>query len=335
MAGVTYLQRIQIGRETSDFGTAVAATTALRLNGTIEDTRTVVWPVERLGYLSGRDRVRFDAYSSKINLTGDATFEQLPYIFEMGIQTSSDNPTTDTGSSNVWTYTFPTTAQLAIQPYTIEGGDNTAAEEASYFYTNDFTLSGRYGEVWQLNANLIGGQITDTDTFTPSSDLTTPEVEEMLFQMSKLYIDNDSDTIGTTQATNTFLAAELRVQTGWRPVYTGDGSMDFSFLKNTGPEILLDVTFEHDATAVSEKTAWRNKTARLIRITCDGTALSTTDTYSTKQMIIDLAGKWEKFDKVDEIDGNDVVKGTFRARFNATSGLFAQIKIINELATLP
>jgi hypothetical protein len=37
-----------------------------------------------------------------------------------------------------------------------------------------------------------------------------------------------------------------------------------------------------------------------------------------------MAGKWDNFNKIGERDGNDIVEGTFRARYNSTAARFFQ-----------
>jgi hypothetical protein len=125
--------------------------------------------------------------------------------------------------------------------------------------------------------------------------------------------------------------------TGWRPAMpTGDGQLYFPFIKLTEPEELLTITFEHEATAAAEKVAWRAQTPRLIRLSAQGAALTTAGTaYSYKTFILDLAGKWESFDKLDEDKGNDIVKGIFRVKYNATAASRGRIIIVNEVASLP
>ena len=142
-------------------------------------------------------------------------------------------------------------------------------------------------------------------------------------------------TIGTTQKSQTLLGFELNVDTGIVPRYTGDGSLYFSGVKGSKPEVELDVTLEHDGTATAEKTNFRNETPRQIRLKFEGSALNTAGTWTYKTLQIDLAGKWKKFEKLAEIDGNDVVTGKFKAAYNATAALFAQVVIVNELASLP
>lgn len=330
---VKALRRIQLGLEsTGTPGTAVAATTVLRMTGTIEDQREVVFPAEEIGLLSGTDRQYTAKYLAAITTEGELTFEQAGYILGAGVQDST--ATTDTGSGYVYTYSLPTTAQRVPFTYTIEGGDDQEAEEMEYSFVKEFTLSGNAGEAWMVSANWAGRQVS-TSTFTPSTDAPVPTVEEVLFSKTKLYIDETSDTIGTTQKSNTLLAAELKVTTGFQEVPTANGELYFSFVKQVAPEVVLTITFEHDGVAAAEKAKWRAGTARLIRLQALGSALTSSGTYSNKTFRVDLAGKWEKFDKIDEQDGNDIIKATFRGRYNSTSALFGSFVVVNELSALP
>ena len=333
MAGVKALRRIQIGKEsTGTPGTAVAATTVLRLSGTLEDQREIVFPPEDVGLLSGTDRQYIPKLAAAITTEGEATFEQVPYFYEAGVDNIA--PTTDTGSGYIYTYTLATTAQKAPRTYTIEGGDDNEAEEMEYSFVKEFTLSGNAGEAWMVSANWQGRQVS-TSTFTPSTDAAIPTVEDMLFSKTILYIDESSDTVGTTAKSNTLLSAELKVVTGFQEVYDAQGNLYFGFVKQVPPEVTLNITFEHDATSAAEKAKWRAGTARLLQLKTTGAALSSSGAYSTKTHIINLAGKWEKFEKIDEQDGNDIIKATFRARYNSTAALFGSIVVVNELSALP
>lgn len=333
MAGVKALRKIQLGQEsTGALGTPVAATAVMRYLGTIEDARTVVFPEETVGILGGMDRAYQPQVLAKMTISGEATFEQLPYFFQAAIglvASSADGGGTD----KVWEWNFPTTTIPELAVYTIEGGDNNAAEEMEYSHVTDFTLSGKYGEAWMMEANWTGRQVS-TSTFTGA--LTPPTVESCLFGKTKLYIDVCTATPGTTIKSNTLLEASLKVTTGWIPKFTADGALYYSFLQQVGPEITLDLTFEHDAISVAQKALWVAGTAGLIRLSCDGTTVATAGTtYGNKTMIIDLWGKWEKFEAIDEIDGNDVIKATFRARYVADPGKIGTLTVVNELSTLP
>jgi hypothetical protein len=333
MAGIRALRKIELGRETTA-GTAATPTTIWRGQGTIEDSLELVFPEEDVGYLSGITRTYIPQVEATLEMDEvEATFEQLPHILEAGVQT--DTPAQNgTGSGYIYTYTFPTTAAKTLKHYTIAGGDNQQAEYFAYGFVESFSLSGSSGEAVMMGATWKGRQVATT-TFTTTASI--PTVETLLFNKSNLYIDTAGGTMGGTVKSNTLLGFTLDVDTGWQAVYAGDGQLYFSFDKSTMPEVTMDVTFEHDATAVAEIAAWRAETVRQIRIKVTGAGLTTVGggTYTTKQIWIDLAGKWESFDPIDEQDGNDVVTGTFRARYDATAAKFAEITVINELSALP
>jgi hypothetical protein len=311
----------------------VVATAIWRGMGVLDDQRETVFPPEDVGLLSGVDR----SYSPKLlaALTMEAvpaTFEQLLHILEAGVKTAT--PATDTGGSGkIYTYDFPTTAQNTIKTYTLEGGDNQQEEEAEYCFVEKFTLAGKGGEAVTMAADWKGRQVVPS-TFTNS--LVVPTVEEILFSKGKLYSDAVSGTAGTTQISNTLLDMSLEINTGWVPVFTAEGALYFSFAKSVAPEIVLALTYEHDANAVAAKADWRAQTPRLLQLTFQGSALTTAGSaYTYKTLKLLLAGKWEKFDALGEQDGNDVVKGTFRARYDATAAKYCTITVVNELASVP
>lgn len=329
--GIKALRKIQLGVETTA-GEAVAATALWRGMGTIEDTQVMTFVEEDIGLLSGTDRSYVPMLGASLSLTSTpATFEQLPYIGEMGIKTAT--PTQDgAGSGYIYQYTEATTAVPTIATYTIEGGDNIAVEEMEYAYAESFTIEGNAGESVMMSAETRGRQVS-TSAFTGA--IAVPTVEEILASKGKLYIDAIDGTIGTTQITNSLLNFTLSWATGLVAVPTLDGDLFFSFVKKTSPEITLDLTFEHDSSSVAEKAIWRAETPQLIRLQFEGPAVETAGTsYTYKTLNIDLAGKWDNFGALADQDGNDIVTGTFRARYNSTAAFFAELLIVNELTTL-
>lgn len=328
MAGIKKLRKIQLGRETTA-GTEADATILWRGTGTIEDLTELVFRDDDVGYISALNESYISKDGGQLEMDEvDATFEQLQHIFEASVSTGA----VTTAAPWVWTYPLPTTAQPTICTYTVEGGDNQQEEQFLYGFVEKFTLSGEAGGPVNIGATWLGKTVAK-GTYT--SALSVPTVEGILFQLGKLYIDPTTGNFGATQKTNTWLDFSMEYDSGWRAVYTGDGSLAFSFLKNVGPSIALDVTFEHDTTGVAEKDAWRAKTGRLIEMLFEGTALSTTSTaYSKKTLKIDLAGSWEKFDKIDEKDGNDIVKGTFKSLYDPTKGAWGSIYVANETSAL-
>lgn len=334
MAGIKALRKIQLGRNAdSDSDDVIAATTIWRGTGTLEDTRNLYFVPEDVGIVMGTDRTNTSFLGGKITLDPvEATYEQFPHLLEMCVKTVT--PASDSGGGSGWisTYTLPTTALNTVKPYTLEGGDNQQAEVLNYVHGAGFTLAGVGGEAWKMSGDLFGKQVVN-QSFTGS--LAIPAVNNMNFSKSKLYIDADSDAWGTTLKSQTLLGASLKYTTMAEGKPTADGALTFSFVQQKMPEVVLTMTFEHDTASVNEKTQWRNENARLIRILNEGAALTTPGVYTYRSAIIDLVGKWEKFNKLGERNGNDILEGTFRARYNATKASSGQIVIVNELSSLP
>ena len=336
MPGIRALQRVQISQMALN-GTTDVATTYWRGLGVLDDTLEVVFPDENIGIIGGVNRSYIPKTGGEISLEGDATFEQLPYIFDAGIQAAT--PTTDTGTGTGYIYTynmqFSDTDNISssdINYLVIEGGDNQQAEIMRSGFVRELTLSGSQGEALMVTA-LVEGKEVSTTTFT--SGLSIPTVETILFSKAKLYIDPSSDAIGSTQKSSTILSAELSLTTGWQAIPVGDGSLDFSSVKRVADEGTLNITFEHDASATAEIVNWRAQNERGLRIIIEGNALTSAGTYTYKTLILDVYGKWSDFEPLDESDGNNTVSGTFRIGYSSAAAAKGQLVVVNDLATLP
>lgn len=325
------LRKIQIGLETEK-GTALAATDVWRGEGMLEDQLEIVFPEEDIGILPGVDRSYIPKLAAGLAIEDTPlTFEQCPILLCCAVDDIVAGVQDGTGSGYVYAYVGPITSDPGFKTFTIEGGDDQQAEEMEYVFATEVTLKGAAGEAWMMGATLVGRQVVPT-TFTGA--LVVSAVEEALFSKTKLYIDDGGGTIGTAVKSNTLLDAEVVITTGLQPVFTGDGELYFSFAKRVAPELVATITFEHDASSVAEKAAWRVQTTRLIRLVCLGSALTTPGVETNKRLTIDMAGRWESFEKIDEVDGNDIVRGTFRARYSTADTLFFQIDVVNEVTEL-
>jgi hypothetical protein len=329
--GSKALRKLQFGRE-STAGTAVAATDIWRGEGELEDPREVQFVQEDVGLLVPTDRSYIPRFGARIGLVEvEATFEQICHILEMAIKTATASQD-GAGSLYIYDYALPTTAKPTIKTYTFEFGDDDDVEEAEYVFCESFSLTGRAGEAVRMSASLMGRQVVQS-AFTAA--LTLDAVDEMLFGNSKLYIDAVGDGFGSTLVSDTLLAFTLNWNTGIRARYGDGGQLYFDRLIYDRPEVTLDLTFEHNASAVSEKSAWRNETARAVRWLVEGPdAASAGTTYSKKTMFLDLAGKWTRFSTLGEDDGNNTVDATLAGRYNGTLGEMGGITVVNELSSL-
>jgi hypothetical protein len=232
----------------------------------------------------------------------------------------------------VYTYNFPEATMNTIRTYTIEGGDNAEAERMEYAFVSDFTLTGKGGEAVMMSANWIGRQVA-LNAFTGA--LSIPTVEEIMFSKGTLAIDSVSSAYGATTKSSTFLEMNFNYKSGWTPVWTADGGTGllYNFIKCVKPEITLDITFEHEASSQAEKVFWRAGTARLVQVKFVGSVLNGT-TYENKTLILNLPGKWTKFSKLGEQDGNDIIVGTFVVGYDQTKADAGQIIVVNANASL-
>lgn len=334
--GIKALRKVQLGQEASAGGTTDIASTIWRGMGVLTDNRETTFPEENIGILGGTTRSYVAMTGGEIALEGDATFEQAPYILNAGVYSTAATTDSGTGYIRTWTVQIASTDPIEttdLQTLFIEGGDNNEVETMRYGFVREFTFSGNAGEAVSINATIQGREISGGQSFT--SGLSVPTVEDVLFSKGKLYIDESTGTIGTTQVSNTLISAELSMTTGWQAVMTADGRKDFSFIKRVADEITLQLTYEHNGTATTEKAAWRNETERAIRLKFEGTALTSAGSYTYKTFIIDLWGKYESFDALSDQDGNDIVVANFRAAYSANAANKARFIIVNELATLP
>lgn len=331
MSGIKPSRQVQLGKQAST--SATACTSIWHGNGLLDDTRVQKMIDADVGIMSGVD----DTYETALEAgmlfeATPATFEQLPHLCEMTISKITTASQDGSGSGYIRQYTWPTTTVPTLRPYTVKTGDNEQAEVADYVHGTDITLTGDERQSWTMACNAIGRQV-QASTFNTTATL--PSVEVMLFQKTKLYIDSITGTYGTTQVSNTLLAAQVVYNNGGRAKYTADGEKYFSFFQPTKPAVTGKMTFEHNSSATTQKAGWRTMTPYKVRLKCEGSTFTTAGTaYSKKTMIIDMSIRWTKFAKIGERNGNNVIEGTFTSRYNRTSADFGKLVIVNALSTL-
>ena len=335
--GTRGLRRAQLGREVTE-GTSVAATANWRgeSGAGLVDTRNVEFVEEDIGYISGLDRTHIPKLGGTFAMDATpATFEQLPYLASASIVNVVTGTADGVGSGKIYTYTFNTNTVQAIQPYTIEYGDDQEAEEMNGAFVETWELTGRGGEAVMMSAGWVGRSVS-VAAFTAQPAI--PTVEDALFGNSKLFVDAIGGTIGTTQLTGTFLGASLKVNSGHTHKHSGDGSLQPSirYVSKGKYMVGFDLTFEHDTSGAARKVDWRGETPRLVRWLIEGSALATAGTLFNKKTIrFDCAAKVTVVPGLDDQDGNDILVLSYRSRYNVTAARHASLLICNEVASLP
>ncbi len=336
MAGSKWAHRIYLGRESTP-GTPVAATTIWRgVGGNLQDTREITVVDEQIGVLVKSNRSYLSRLGGSLDMAATpATFEQILHILEAGIKTIGTGAADGAGTGKIYNYAMGTTVNT-LKTYTIETGDNQQAEEMEYSFVESFTLSGERGAPVMMSANWLGRQVTNT-TFTGA--LSVPTVEEIITGKGSFYIDDVGGTIGSTAVTGTLLAWELQVTTGWRPKFVVDKGQlyfDFIYFDPDQFEATFSATYEHNATAVTEKGHWRSNTPRLIRLSIPGSATATPGTtYSTKLLQLDMACRYTTFNALDSDEGNSIITVEGAVGYDSTSAKSLDILVVAELSSVP
>ena len=331
MSGVIPLSKLQFGRETN-VGSEVDAVSILRVEGAfIDPMDDIQFVPENVGLLVDTDRSTIPSQAAGLSIPdNNATFEQIIHLLEMGVKTL-DGVKDGAGSGYIYTYDLPTTAQLTPKTYTFEGGDDQQAMVMTGVFAEEFSISGKVKEAIKFNASLIGRGAANT-TFTTS--LAIPEVEEMLFQKCKFYVNDAGSGFGGTLVSSYLLGFSLKIKTGYIARFTSGGNLYYSYLKQVKPEYSLELTVEHDTTAEAEITKSRAQTARLVRILCEGSALGTAGTaYTYKSFIIDLAGKYAPIPKIDDEDRSSIMSFTLNGRYNSTAATMGKFVVVNQIST--
>jgi len=172
--------------------------------------------------------------------------------------------------------------------------------------------------------------------FTDSAVL--PNVEDILFSKAALTIDPDTGAFGDGAMTALLMGFDLDVETGIQARPAASGELYFPRAALVNPVIRLGMTLEWNGDSSDEKQLWKDggHAGRLIRIKIEGSALVTAGAYTYKTLIIDLAGQYEKFEKIGEDNGNDIVDVMFRGQYNTTEAAFSTITLVaDSLNVLP
>lgn len=336
MSGSKWAHRIYLGRESTP-GTPVSCSTIWRgVGGNLQDTREITVVDEQIGVLVKSNRSYLSRLGGSLDMAATpATFEQILHILEAGIKTIGTGASDGAGTGKIYNYALGTTVNT-LQTYTIETGDNQQAEEMEYSFVDSFTLSGERGQPVMMSANWLGRQVANT-TFTPA--LPVPTVEEIITGKGSFYIDDVGGTIGSTAVTGTLLQWELQVTTGWRPKFVVDkGQLYFDFIYFDPDQFsaTFSATYEHNATAVTEKGKWRSNSPRLMRLSIPGSATATPgSTYSNKLLQIDMAVRYTSFNALDSDEGNSIVTFEGAVGYDATAAKSLEMLVVAELATVP
>ena len=338
MAGITALRKIQMGPESTS-GTPVAATTVWRGMGILDDQREIKHVDESVGTALPTTRAYVPSLGCQVTFDPvEATFQQLPHIFEAGV--SIETATQDgTGGSTlyIYAYDFPVGSQNTLRTYTIEMGDDQLAQETDYGFVESFKISGNAAEGVMMESVWRGRDVVDT-TFTAAQTAPTLiAADNIVFGGSTFSIDATSGGYGGTAKASTLLSFELDVTTGYKAKFTNLGKdFDFVYFDRGSFGATLKVVYEHNAIADAQRDIFEAGTPQLYHLLFPGAAAGTyvDGTYTNLTFIINAAGVYKTFPRSD-VDGNSTVEAEIQIGHDLTDATGLGFIVVNELTALP
>lgn len=339
--GIKRLRRIQLGKEVTP-GTAVAATTRWRGGATMLDDQRKVEEIEEwAGLIDGADRTAIVQLLGMLALDEvPATAEQFQYLLVMGLGGSVTGSTDGAGSDKIFTTNIPTTTKATAVPYTIQAGDDLEVEQMEYTVCTKISLKWAMGQTVRMGGALMGRQVARLGSgFSAGATIPSVGAGEFPTQKGKLYLDAIGGTYGTTQVSNTLIAGQVDIEISWKPVFTMDGNLYFSYPSYAGHKVSGQLSYLNDTAADGNTGAmadFRAQTPKLMRLDWSGDAVASPGTtYSARKIILDLPIKYLNPGPLGDDNGNDIRVMKFRSRYNMTAGNAGKFIVVNELSTLP
>lgn len=324
--GISALRRVQVGRE-SPAGTAVAATSKQLGKATMEGMPVLHRPEDENGSLANNGRTVVAGNAVELTFEGDATYEQLMYWLENGIETIAAAGPAD----EAYTYAYDPnlTSANTLKTFTIEYGDDVQAHEVEYCITKALEISGAMDGPWTVKAAIFGRNQTPT-SFTGA--LTDPTVETILANLTTLAIDNSGGTMGYTVKSSTLISFAWKLETGFKPTKHGGATLYFDKPIQSKIKLVVDMKLVFNAGMEAERLLFEAGTRRLFRLLATGSIIGGGTT--PREAELSFAGVYTKFSSLGENEGEDVVDITIEGEYDPTWAKLFTVEVVNEVATI-
>lgn len=324
------LKLFQLGKETTR-GTAVAATKKIAgsLDVEIEDE----W--DRPEHVLGRQSLFEKGIATRLlqqvglKYSGPAYYEQLLWWLGMGVVGGVTGVQQGVTAAYLWTYEPTLATGNAPDSYTIEYGDEQQNFESEYCIARSLTLSGAPKEAWKIDVDIVGRKMTEstvTGSLTPVTGLETPP-----FNKTNLYIDTTWAALGGAVKAATLVNCSLAIPC-FKALANADGNDYFSAYGIQGRAITGKMALLFNATANTERDSYAARTARFIRLKCQGTLIE--GSYY-KWLLIDMCVEYTKFKVLGEWEGQTLVEAEFVSCYDPTGAKEFVISVQNALAAIP
>lgn len=335
MAGITGLEKLQLGGESTS-GTAVAATAIWRgENSELVDDREVAFVEEQIGVMTSTTNAYVPKEAASVTMgSTSVTCQQLPYILEGAIEAATPVQDGTGAQPYVRIYNVPTTADNTRKTFTIEWGDNEHVQETDYAYVESFKITGNGGEGLMMEANWRGRTVVDS-SFTSVTLAAIEPSDNLVFGGSNFYRDGTGTFPATTEVTSTLLSFELDVTTGLTSKFTNLGKdFDFTYFNKDAFSATLSLVYEHNAGTDTERDTFEAATPRSVQLKFEGGVFGTVGAvYSNFTLLIDAVGVYTEFPPSD-LDGNSTVEAVLQIGYDPTATSTLDITVVNRYSDL-
>jgi hypothetical protein len=314
-------------------GTAVPIATRI-MYATINPSydRAITEFQDQSGTYFARRRVAYQRPVIGFSGTDLATFEDLPWWFQLGIKGEVAG-VTDGGTPPAYTYAFqPSGTADDIKSITLQHNEAGNPYISSQVMLNSWTLRVQPDSegAWMFDFEALGRDWTTLGSYTSLSDRTT---EAIYAPGTKVYLD--TTTMGATQLTgqvidfsltcnlNLHMKGFMEDQLSWSPNRVGRGARTF--------DATVTMEFDND----TEFALYRATTATLrkLRIEREGSQIHGT-IVTNKKATVDMFGYWRSIGFGDR-EGNLTATFGLQGFYNATAGYDVKATVVNDLASLP
>lgn len=329
MTNVQPLFEYRMGIEsTSAYGTAVAQTLKLMdvenfdITPIIESTQVK----DRRGTLQPGYKSIHNRSTGTATLAGWLNLEQSPYWFNSLFQ--DVDPTTD-AAGGTWDWVAPTSdGAPAVNSFTIAKGvaaDANSVKSLRGAIVRDMQISGAVNEPLRITTNFLGVAV-DTDTF--DSDAEADVTTQILRGCDvSLYVDPDSDAVGTTAITTTGFDFDLNINSN-REMFYKLGSCNPSNYREGRWEGSLRLGLELNATSAGYLDSILTTTSSPLKHVVRVLAQIDTDNY----VQFDFNGvTLESPQLYTDRDGIATVNIMYQGEYGATLGNFLKVQARNAV----
>lgn len=318
----------QIGVEVAAGGSA-AADTKLR---TFQWTISPQAEIRNFRATGDKYGTQNDLMREWVDFTCEGILDYGEVIYSLGgivtAGTASVHGTTAAGTAYARTYESNNNSADSPLTYTIETGDASRAQIFHYGLFNNFEVNIEQN-VANISAGGFGQAWIDDIELTANPD--TIELNSVLPSHFKVYIDDSSANLGTTELDRAFVATfSLSDRYGMLWPIDSDNGTSFAAHIEREPALRFNLTAMADDIGFGTiLTNMRNGQTRFLRLHATG---GTTVGGSNFQFRIDFADQVMSAPSMSDLEGAYVAEWEFGGVNDATWGKAYSIFVVNEVA---